>query len=68
MEGDDVQRRAKARQAREDEGVPASQAQLTLGASKGREHLPHKADEEERQHAVERGKQRSGVDKGPKKR
>ncbi|OZM77184.1 hypothetical protein CFP66_36740 [Pseudonocardia sp. MH-G8] len=67
MEGDNIQRRQKAREARADEGVPASQAQVTLGASKGREHLPHKADEEERQQ-TQRGKQRSDVDRGPKKR
>lgn len=67
MEGDNVQRRQKARRAKTGEGVPASKAQVTLGASKGRDHLPHKADDKERQHA-ERGKQRSDVDRGPKKR
>jgi hypothetical protein len=68
MEGDNIQRRKKARQARDEEGVPPSQAQVTLGASKAPEHLPHKAPQEERQKAPERGKQRSDVDEGPKRR
>ena len=68
MEGDNIQRRQKARQAREEQGVAPSQAQVTLGASKAPEHLPHKAPTEERQHCAEHGKQRSPVDKGPKKR
>ncbi|SFB19460.1 hypothetical protein SAMN05216266_10638 [Amycolatopsis marina] len=68
MEGDNRQRRKRAQQAREEEGVPASQAQVTLGASKAREHLPNKADQEERQHSAQRGKQRTDVDDGPKRR
>jgi hypothetical protein len=48
--------------------VLPSQAQVTLGASKAPEHLPSKADTEERRHCAEHGKQRAPVDKGPKKR
>lgn len=68
MEGDNKQRRKRARQAREDEGVTPSEAQVTLGASKEREHKPHKANETERQRAAERGKQRTEVDDGPSRR
>jgi MFS family permease len=68
MEGDNKQRRKRAREAREDEGVPPSQAEVTLGASSQREHLPGKAPTEERQHEAEEGKQRSDVGRGPHKR
>jgi hypothetical protein len=59
---------ATLHEARVEKGVLPSQAQVTLGASKAPEHLPRKADTEERQHCAEHGKQRSPVDKGPKKR
>lgn len=68
MEGDNIERWKRAREAREDEGVAPSEAQVTLGASKGREHLPGKAPYEERRHSAERGKQRSDVDEGPRRR
>ncbi|MDR7302595.1 hypothetical protein [Haloactinomyces albus] len=66
-EGDNEQRRQRARQARR-EGVSPSEAQVTTGASRQREHLPHKAETEERQQSPERGKQRSDVDEGPSRR
>ncbi|PXY22663.1 hypothetical protein [Prauserella muralis] len=68
MEGDNRQRRKKANEARHEHGVPASRSQVTLGASKPREHLPGKADHEERITSPRRGKQRSDVDAGPKRR
>jgi len=67
MEGDNRQRRQKARQARND-GVAPSRSEVTLGASKMREHLPGKAGHQQRKHSPERGKQRAGVDRGPQRR
>jgi hypothetical protein len=67
MEGDNKQRRQRAREAR-GQGVSPSEAQVTTGASKSREHLPHGAQTQERQQASERGKQRSDVDQGPSRR
>ncbi|MCP2331822.1 MULTISPECIES: hypothetical protein [Actinoalloteichus] len=67
MEGDNTQRRNRARQARA-EGTTPSHAQVTLGASKASEHLPHHTGHAERQRSPERGKQRSEVDRGLRKR
>ena len=66
-EGDNKQRRQRAHQARQ-QGVSPSEAQVTTGASKEREHLPHGAKQEQRQRSPERGKQRSDVDRGPQRR
>ncbi|RCW38803.1 hypothetical protein DFQ14_1196 [Halopolyspora algeriensis] len=41
---------------------------MTTGASRQREHLPHKSNTDERQQSPERGKQRSDVDEGPSRR
>lgn len=68
MEGDNIQRRGRARRARQDARVSPGTAQVTLGASKAREHLPEKANHTERAHSKVRGKQRSGVDRGPSRR
>lgn len=68
MEGDNKQRRKRARKARGDEGVAPSKAQVTTGASKQRESLPHKAAANERHQGPWRGKQRTDVDRGPSRR
>ncbi|GDY29022.1 hypothetical protein [Gandjariella thermophila] len=68
MEGDNIQRRARAREARKREGVEPSRAQVPLGASKERGHRPHGASHGERERAAECGKQRSDVDRGPSRR
>lgn len=68
VEGDNEQRRKRANEARHWHGVSASEAQVSQGASKAREHLPGKANHAERQHAPERGKQRTDVDRGHSRR
>ena len=47
MEGDDEQRRAQARETRE-EGKRPSEAGGTTGASKQRDHEPRRAERHER--------------------
>lgn len=56
MEGNEQQRRAAAREARE-EGIAPSAAGVTTGASKQRHHLPHSAEHEERVEGPFEGKQ-----------
>ncbi|MPY98218.1 MAG: hypothetical protein GEU97_09505 [Actinophytocola sp.] len=68
MAGDNRQRRQRARQARKEYGVAPSRSEVTLGASKSREHLPGKTSHEQRKHSAQRGKQRSDVDSGPQRR
>lgn len=67
-EGDNEQRRKRAHRARNWHGVSASQAQVTQGASKAPEHHPAKTSREERQRGLDRGKQRTDVDRGPSRR
>ncbi len=55
MEGDEDQRRRKARDARE-QGVAPSAAQVTTGASKQRHHVEDKSHEE-RIETIHQGKQ-----------
>lgn len=55
-EGNEEQRRAAARQARE-AGVAPSALKETTGASKQRSHLPRHSEHEEKQAAVHQGKQ-----------
>lgn len=55
-EGNEEQRRAAARQARE-AGLPPSALNETTGASKQRTHLPRHDEHEEKQAAVHQGKQ-----------
>jgi phage terminase small subunit len=59
MEGDNVQRRQRGRDARQ-AGRQPSQAQVTLGASKAPEHLPRAAEHDEKITDRERGKQPRG--------
>ncbi len=56
MEGDEQQRRKKARQARA-EGEAPSEAGVTSGASKQRRTLPRSDDYEEKIESIRRGKQ-----------
>jgi hypothetical protein len=56
IEGNEQQRRAAARQAR-DAGIPPSSLQETTGASKQRAHHPWHDPHEERQAFVHQGKQ-----------
>lgn len=56
MEGDNRQRRQRARAAR-DEGASASEAGVTLGASKQDYHLGGDAEHDEKMDAPGRGKQ-----------
>lgn len=59
MEGNEDQRRAAARQARES-GLKPSEAGVTTGASKQRQHLRHgEESHEDRLHERHRGKQES---------
>lgn len=58
MEGDNRQRRAAAREARE-EGVSPSEAGVTTGASKQNRHMKAKASHEEKIEAIRQGKQPS---------
>ena len=55
MEGDNQQRRQRALQARS-QGKQPSEAEVTLGASKQREHQPHSEDHETRLGAKDWGK------------
>src|ERR1700748_1761561 len=55
-EGNEQQRRAAARQAREAD-IPPSALQETTGASKQRSHLPARESHDERQATVHQGKQ-----------
>ncbi len=55
-EGNEEQRRAAARQARE-AGISPSALQETTGASKQRAHLPRKESHDEKQATVHQGKQ-----------
>ncbi|SHF10360.1 hypothetical protein [Streptoalloteichus hindustanus] len=61
MEGDDEQRRQKARAARE-HGATPSEEQVTKGASKQRHHMTG-GTHDERLEAIHRGKQQ---DESPK--
>lgn len=56
MEGDNRQRRQRAREARE-EGTAPSEAGVTLGGSKQDFHLGSDADHDEKMDAPGRGKQ-----------
>ncbi|MGN6089792.1 MAG: hypothetical protein ACTHNT_10940 [Actinomycetales bacterium] len=55
MEGDNTQRRARARQARE-QGIAPSAAEVTLGASKQREHEGRHDDHDDKMAARDQGK------------
>ncbi len=57
MEGNEEQRRAAAREARE-QGMSASEAGATLGASKQRRKVSSADSQEERLEARDHGKQR----------
>ena len=59
MEGNDEQRQAKARKARE-QGQSASEAGVSLGASKQREEAPRGAHHEDRVDGAHKGKQQRG--------
>jgi hypothetical protein len=54
MEGDNKQRRAAAREAREAGRTPSAEG-LTTGASKQRTHVGGDADHEERLETIQRG-------------
>ena len=56
MEGDNRQRRQRAREAREEDTNP-SEAGMTLGASKQDYHLGAEADHDEKMAGPGRGKQ-----------
>ena len=56
MEGDNRQRRQRAREARE-EGATASESGVTLGASKQDHSLGNDAEHDEKMDAPGRGKQ-----------
>jgi hypothetical protein len=56
MEGNEDQRRAKARDAKK-HGRTASEQGETLGASKQRQHLPQDEEHAEKLEAIHRGKQ-----------
>lgn len=56
MEGDNKQRRKKAKEAR-DEGKAPSETGATTGASKQRKHLGEKADHREKVDTIRQGKQ-----------
>lgn len=58
MEGDNRQRRAAAREAR-DEGLSPSEAGVTTGASKQNKHLKGNASHAERIDTIRQGKQPS---------
>lgn len=59
MEGDNEQRRAKAREAREEGNAP-SEVGVTLGASKQRQRAPNDASHQERLELKHEGKQSPG--------
>ena len=56
MEGNEEQRRQKARQAKRAGQLPSEQG-ATLGASKQRKHLPHDDDHVEKLESIRQGKQ-----------
>jgi hypothetical protein len=56
VEGNEEQRRAAARQARQEGTTPSAQKETT-GASKQRSHLPRHASHERKMSAVHQGKQ-----------
>lgn len=56
MEGDEQQKRDRAREARE-EGRWPSEDQVTSGASKQRHHLPEDEDHERKLETKRKGKQ-----------
>lgn len=59
MEGDNRERRRRARGANRSAQSP-SEAEVTLGASKQREHQPHSEDHETRLNARYKGKRDHG--------
>lgn len=59
MEGDDTQRRAAARKARE-EGESPSERSATLGASKQRKQVPKSASHQDRVETSREGKVNPG--------
>ncbi len=56
MEGDNRERRKKAREARE-EGKRPSEEQVTHGSSKQRQHLPEDETHTEKVETIRKGKQ-----------
>lgn len=56
MEGNEEQRRQKARQAKRAGQLPSERA-ATQGASKQRKHLPHDEDHVEKLQSIRQGKQ-----------
>ena len=56
MEGDNRERRQKAREARESGDSPSAE-QVTEGSSHQRHYLPRKADHEEKVDTIRKGKQ-----------
>jgi hypothetical protein len=56
MEGNEEQRRQKAREAKQAGKLPSEQA-ATQGASKQRKHLPHDEDHVEKLQSIRQGKQ-----------
>lgn len=60
MEGDNEERRKKARQARE-EGKSPSAEQVTTGASKQRHHQPRSEDHDTKVERLRAGKQGGAV-------
>ena len=65
MEGDNEQRRRKARDARE-HGKRPSEAGATLGASQQRKEVPRKASHQERIETKREGKRGPGTSGKPK--
>ena len=59
MEGDNRQRRQRARDARERGHTPSAE-EVTTGASKQREHVGHAADHAEKLTSPGKGKQQPG--------
>jgi hypothetical protein len=59
VEGNEDQRRAEARLARERGEAPSARGETT-GASKQRTHVGRQADHEEKMRTIARGKQRAG--------
>jgi hypothetical protein len=56
MEGNEEQRRQKAREAKRAGQLPSEQS-ATQGASKQRKHLPHDEDHVEKLQSIRQGKQ-----------
>lgn len=67
MEGDNRQRRKKAREARE-EGKSASEEAATLGSSKQRHHLGGDEEHGEKIDTIREGKQKSVRENTPEER